>query len=670
MIVEGAKPNVEFIDWNEKFAVELKGELKEDIGRKTLGKFLMFNIGILVRFMTGFRLYADQRLLIKGWFAKNYSLTVMSRGGSKTWCFSHFCYLYCLFNPNKTIIMIAPNFRSSRKIVENIEKWALGKNGALLRQCIKPQTTGMLASKKPDVWSIEFRNGARIIALPMSADGESLRGYRASVLGIDEGLRIPQSIIDTVLKPFLVAIPEEETLRRQRIGEREDRLIASGKMKPEDKKKWGSDAKMIILSSASYAWEDLFTTYKNYLKKIYAADDATLKKMSDEDRKKMEQDQESKAEIVKGADIASTYLVQQFSYKAIPPERIDTSIREEIESGMYSQSTIEREYEAKFVQDSDGFFKAKTMEDCTLKGSGAPCPEMAGEKEAEYILGIDPNMSSSENNDHFAMCVLKIVPKKEGEDSKKVGLVVHQYANAGAKLEHHIAYLYYLLRAFNIVYVAVDTSQGDSSDFISIANGFPIFVNNKIKLEALDVDFGRETFDHLVEQIQRSYNRVEGRIVQKQGFHSVFQRAANEYLQACFNRRMILFPAKITENEAALDRARAFRPNIVDTHPDFITKIDSGEYGDHEEFIERQDVLVDLVKKECALIQINTSSLGNVSYDLPQHIKRQNKSRSRPRKDNWAALFLANWALKLYLESQDRPFEQYGTFYAGWAGDH
>lgn len=670
MIVEGAKPLEPLVDYNLKFERELKGELKEDVARRTLGKFLMFNLGILVRFLTGFRLYPDQRLLIKGWLTKNYSLTVMSRGGSKTWTYSHFCYIYCLLNPGKTVVMIAPNFRSSRKIVENIEKWALSKRGTLLRQCIKPQTTGMLASKKPDVWSIEFKNGSRIISLPLGSDGESLRGYRASVLGIDEGLRIPQSIIDTVLKPFLVAIPEEETLRRQQIAERENMLIRAGKMKPEDRKKWGSEAKMIILSSASYAWEDLFNTYKSYLKKIYAADDEMLKKMSEEDRKKIAEDDEARAELVEGADIASTYLVQQFSYKAIPPERIDASIREEIESGMYSQSTIEREYEARFVQDSDGYFKAKTMEECTLKGPTAPCPELMGDKSAEYILGIDPNMSASENNDHFAMCVIKIVTQqREGEQPRKVGLVVHQYANAGAKLEHHIAYLYYVLRAFNIVYIACDTSQGDNSDFINIANESELFKRNKLTLSAMEVDFGKESFDHLVEEIQRSYSKAEGRIVHKQYFHSAFQRAGNEYLQASFNRKTILFPARITENETALDRARSIRPDIVNTHPDFISKMETkdgtvGEYGNQEDFIERQDTLIDLVKKECALIQINVSSLGNVSFDLPQHIKRQNKSRSRPRKDSYSALFLGNWALKLYLEAQERPREEYADYFA------
>lgn len=670
MVVEGRKSTTPRKDWNAEFS-GLRGELPDDVAKKTLGKFLMYNIGILVQFMTGWILYPDQRIMIKGWLMKNHTLTVASRGLGKSWVFSHFCYIYCLFNPGKTIVMIAPTFRSSRKIVENIEKWALSKRGILLRQCIKRQTTGMLASKKPDVWSIIFKNGAQIIALPLG-DAEKLRGYRASVLGIDEGLLIPKVIIDTVLKPFIVAVPDEELRRRMLIRAAEDRLIAAGKMKPENKARFASQSKMIVLSSASYSWQDLFILYKDYLKKIYAEDDEMMAKLDEIEKKKLAEDKEAKAEVDKGADVPSSYLVHQFSYKLVPRERLDSSAREEIESGMYSETTVLREYEAQFVQDSDGFFRAKAMEECTLSGGAGCYPEYSGEKGAEYILAIDPNMSGSEVNDHFAMCLIKIVTqKREGQEDRKIGLVVHQYANAGVKLEHHIAYLYYLWTHFNIVYIACDTSQGDNSDFINICNESELFKKNKLSLNPLDVQFGKETFDHLVGEIQRSYNKVENRIVQKQFFHSAFQRAGNEYLQACFNRRTILFPAKIVDNPGQMEKARLYRPEIVNTHPMFQSRMTSDdgkvtEYGDHEDFIEHQDIMTDLVKKECALIQMNASTLGNVSYDLPQHIKRNNQNRSRMRKDSWAALFLGNWALKLYLEAQQRPVAE-AEFYAGWA---
>ena len=78
--------------------------------------------------------------------------------------------------------------------------------------------------------------------------------------------------------------------------------------------------------------------------------------------------------------------------------------------------------------------------------------------------------------------------------------------------------------------------------------------------------------------------------------------------------------------------------------------------------IQNQDLLISLVKKECALIEPSVSKLGSVSYDLPSIAKR-NKNPNRARKDSYSALFLANWCLKLYNEASSikdvdqEPFE-------------
>jgi hypothetical protein len=74
-------------------------------------------------------------------------------------------------------------------------------------------------------------------------------------------------------------------------------------------------------------------------------------------------------------------------------------------------------------------------------------------------------------------------------------------------------------------------------------------------------------------------------------------------------------------------------------------------------FLEEQDRLLDQVKKECALIEPRLSALGTMTFDLPTSLKRS-RSPNRPRKDNYSALFLCNFALKLYLESQSVEVEE------------
>lgn len=648
MIVEGYKGNdKDIIDYNLKFKTELKGELSDEVARKTLGKFLMHNLGFTVRILTGFILEPYQRIMIKGWLAKNFTLTVAGRGFSKSFVASHFAYLYCLLNPGKHIIVVSATFRSSRKIVENIDDWSKRKasdghpGGTLLRQTFEGEMT-----KKPDLYRIKFKNGASITALPLG-DPNRLRGFRANVVILDEGLLIPQPTIDNVLKPFLFTPSPDEITRKQRIREREDRMIKAGKMKEEERMKFKSNAKMIILSSASYSWESLFELYKNYLKIIYKQDDVMAAKVADEN---------IVAEVIE--ESPATYLVHQISWKVARADLVEASVREEIESGMYSESTIKREYEAQFVQDSDGYFRAAKMEDCTIKDGDSPCIEIVGDKTSEYILGIDQNVSDSETADHFAMCLLKIVDKKSSDGTiKKVGMVVHQYAEVAVGLREHIEYLYYLLSRFNIVYLTYDASQGKSLGFINICNESELFKEKKIELKHINADFGREDYEEIIKSVQQGYNRGSGTIVQPQAFHSNFQRAANEHLQACFDRQNIFFAGKALANPGVMTnlRERDVGP-ILRNHSSFTEAL--GTQGDKEEFIIQQDNLINLVKKECALIEVKASALGNITYDIPSHLKRASKTRWRVRRDSYSALLLANWALKIYLESQTRPREE------------
>lgn len=647
--INGPTPTEPIIDWNAKFLTELKGELSEEVARRTLGKFIMHNVGFAVRILTGFKLTSYQRLIIKGWLSKNYSMTIAGRGFSKSFLWSHFCYLYCLMNPGRRIVMVAPTFRSCRKILENIDEWSRRRSrpgdpgGALLRQTFLKDMT-----KKQDVYMIEFSNGSSIVGLPMG-DPDRLRSYRCTVLGVDEGLMVPQTVIDNVLKPFLFTPPPEEIMRRQRVREKEDELIKAGTMKEEDRTEFDSLSKMVILSSASYAWQDLFELFKKYLKIIRSQDPQTMAEMGDD-----------KVEAEKLDGKSATYLVHQLPYQLADPDFVDKAAKDEIESGMYSESTVKREFEAQFVQDSDGYFRAAKMVLCTVPDGEEPCVEIVGDSRSKYVLAIDQNVSDAETADHFAMCVIKIVDKKNADGNiEQIGLVVHQYAEVAVPLKEHIAYLYYLLTYFNIVYIGYDASQGKNLGFISICNESELFRDKKVLLKHITADFGKDNYDEIVKQVQKGYNKENRTIVQPQAFHSEFQRAANMHLQACFDAKNILFASKARANGSvftgmmAQDVGPIIRQHSSFRNPD---AIDGPALKD--EFIIQQDTLIDLVKKECALIEIKNTSLGNISYDIPQHMKRGNKKRNRIRKDSYSALVLGTWCLRIYLDMSKLPVEE------------
>jgi len=550
--------------------------------------------------------------------------------------FSHFCYLYCLLNPGHHILICAATFRSSRQIVERIDEWANPKTkGALLRQTFERDMI-----KRQDLIKIVFKNGSSITAVPLG-DPDNLRGFRCNLLGIDEGLLISHHTINMVLKPFLAG--GADPTKKQLLRRREARLIEAGKMQEKDKTVFKADSKMIVLSSASYKWEELYSMYKQYR--------AIIEKSDIEGAAKAEETDAG----------AATYLVHQLSYKVGNPDLMDAGILQEIREKRIPESVIKREYEAQFIDESGGFFSAKEIHECSVAPGQLPCIEVTGEKGAEYILAIDPSMSSDPAGDHFAMCVMKVVAR--ARDGRKVGMVVHQYACAGVGLKHHMAYLMFILTHFNIVYLICDTSHGDQGDFISACNESEVFKQAKLELNAIDADFAGADFETIVGQVAKSYNRDSSvkRIVQKQYFSTSIIKAGNDYLRACLNERAIIFASHAASVGKTAELAGYDIGSIHQTHPAFHDEDVEG-MGNAYEFVNHQDVLMEQTKKECALIEVSSTALGHISFDLPSHMTKNRKNVQRNRRDSYSALWLANWALKIYLASQELPSPEVDEF--------
>ena len=600
----------DIIDINKELSL-ITGELTDEDARLWLGKFLMHNLQFTVEILFGVKLHPRQAILLKAWTASNYNLAAWGRGAGKSTLVGLWAVIDAISNPNKHTLIVSQNFRSSRRILENLEKIANSKEGNLFKQCIKGEL-----SRRNDIFKYTFNNGSSITAVPLSG-GEGLRGLRCSTLIIDEALLISLNIIETILKPFLVsggAIKEKLKMR-----ELEDKLIKKGFMKEEDREIFGSTSKMILLSSASYQWEDFYKIYQQYLERI-------------------EKDGEQEIKV-------ASYSVTQIGYKAVPEDLLDKGILKDIESGNVSQSIVDREYNAIFVSDSSGYYSAKKMAQCTVTDGQYPIIEIVGEKGEEYVLGIDLSWSSGEDSDNFAMSLMKIIKR---QDEKKIGMLVHSYSVAGGNLKDHISYLHYLLTNFNVVYIGVDASQGDN-EFTTSANESKLFKDSGLELRDIVAEFNKADMSELSSQVAKSYNIQARRIVHKQHFSSDWQRAANEYLQACIDYKGVMFAGKAAATDA-IERLTSHKLTILHTHPEF--KDESMHY-----FVELQDGLIDLTKRECSLIEVRGSPTGGQQFGLPASMARS-KSKSRARKDNYSSFLLANWCTKIYLEAMSKPREE------------
>ncbi len=618
---------------NAKFR-KLEGDLEEQEARATLAEFLYHNLKLTTYILTGMRLAPYQVIMIKSWFLRNFSLNVWGRGCSKSTLAGIFAVLYCIFNPEAHVLIVSSNFRSSRRILEGIEKLSKHPKGRLLRQIFDGDM-----SRRNDVFSWKLTNQSSITCVPLS-NGDGLRGLRANVLIVDEALLVSKQIITTILMPFLVASSGIGDKLRYR--EIEDIKVAKGLMEEKDRKIFSSTAKLILLSSASFKFEYLYEVYEDYLKKIQG----TL------NEEELERQKRRQAE---NQEIPGSYVVTQLSYRVVPTDLLDQAILKEATGGTTSEQTILREYEAQFVDGSEGYFSPKKMELCTIPDGMEPTTETFGEAGEEYILAIDPSNSSSESGDHFAMSVVKIIPEENGTYK---GLLVHSYAMAGADFKDNALYYMYILKSFNIVYIICDTTQGDSFDFINAANESQLFKENRMEYLPIDAEFGKEDQNKVLEQIQKSYNREGKRIVQKQSFNSNFLRSANEYLQYAIDYRKILFASRAS---AMKDKAKSMSSEklaqLLSSHKEF-----KGEKEGNSiyEFVEYQDDLIKLTKKECALVEVKSSAMGLQSFDLPQSMKRST-SPTRSRKDNYSSLMMANWALRLYCDSKKVKRERWGN---------
>ena len=587
---------------NEEF-FDLKGELPDRQAKITLAKFMRSNLGFTTELLSGIKLALYQEITLKAFFNRNFSMCVWGRGCGKSFIAAVYCFLQCIFEPKTKILIAGPTFRTARFIFNNLEKIVESKEAQMLAHAFGAK------SKRNDQFEWKINEGT-ITAIPLS--GEKIRGFRANILVLDEFLLLPEETIKTVLMPFLVA--PQDMAERIKIREMEDDLIKSGKMQEKDRIKFQNNSKMIALSSASFSFENLFKTYKDWMNNIYSDD-----------------------------ILNSNYFISQMAFDSIPTDMIDSTVIEEARAGGSSNSSFLREYCAQFTDGSDSYFSAKKMYQCTVPDGERPTTLIKGKADKKYILAIDPSFSNSPSSDFFAMAIVEL-DEENGES-----ILVHNYAVAGGDLKDHIKYLFYVMTNFNIEMIIIDNA---GYQFLDGANESELFIKEGINLKFFDFDSDAEEQDYkvMLTKARREYNKENHKMCFKQVFTSDFIRKANEHLQACIDHKQIWFASRTSAHGDAYGSATSQK-----IRTDLVKESDVGT------FIETQDDLIYQTKKQCALVEVKTTPRGTQTFDLPQHLKRST-AVSRARKDNYTALMLANWGVRCYHDMMETKLEAYSTF--------
>jgi hypothetical protein len=72
--------------------------------------------------------------------------------------------------------------------------------------------------------------------------------------------------------------------------------------------------------------------------------------------------------------------------------------------------------------------------------------------------------------------------------------------------------------------------------------------------------------------------------------------------------------------------------------------------------------MMDLIKVQCAMVQITTSAQGTQSFDLPPNLRKQSGA-DKARKDSYSALVLGNWMMNVVFDMEsDDISDQQSTF--------
>ncbi len=300
-----------------------------------------------------------QRLVFRDMWFKNYVITVAGRGFGKTFTLGTLATLSCMLYPGYRVGLIAPVFRQSKMIFAEVEK--LYDQSPILREATAKKPTRGSDTAYLKFKSVAGKTPSFIEALPLG-DGNKIRGSRFYLILVDELAQVPDQTLDMVVRPMgATSLAPMERVRRL---EEQTRLIKAGLATAEDFAEEKVN-KMVMTSSGYYKFNHMW------------------RRMRDHWRMMAEAEAEGKE---------SEYSVWQVPYWDLPEGFLD---KKNIAEAKRIMSTHEysMEYEAAMVSDSEGFFKASLLEDCTLASDFTILYK--GDPNKNYIIGIDPNQGGS-----------------------------------------------------------------------------------------------------------------------------------------------------------------------------------------------------------------------------------------------------------------------------------
>lgn len=444
---------------------------------KALIKFYLENPCIAAYDLLGVDLAPIQRVVFEDMWFKDYVIVVAGRGYGKSYLLGLLATLSSMLKPGYRTGLMSPSFRQSKMIFAEVEK--LYAQSSIFREaCEKPPTRGT------DSCYVRFKSVAGIApsfieAVPLGNDGGKIRGSRFYLIVVDELAQVPDSILDLVIRPFgATSLAPMERVRRI---EQQEKLIKLGLASQEDFEKETVN-KMIMTSSGYYKFNHMWRRMKDHWRQM---------------------------EEAKNNNQESPYSVWQIPYWDLPSGFLDMNNINEAKRVM-SSSEFRMEYEAAMISDSEGFFKASLLEQCTL--SSGFFIESRGDKNGQYVMGVDPNQGGSAS--------AGIVIVRTGTVNKVVNVLELKKQTTQETTET----IQELCNNYNIIRIFMDSGGGGKSI--------------RDLLEA-----GHNNYDNIIDRTNDEHKHLPGRhILEMVNFNPSWISDANFTTKAMLENRTLLFP--------------------------------------------------------------------------------------------------------------------------------
>ena len=157
--------------------------------------FYRNNIHRFIQHYMGISLYPYQRTWVYLISQSTMFLGLASRASAKSWLIGVYITARCILYPG-TIVSLSSSTKSQAGLIVSEKIQSLYNEYPNVAREISNITTNM------NKWEVTFHNGSKINVV---ISGESGRGHRSNVCILEERRLIPSVIIDSIIRPFLVA---------------------------------------------------------------------------------------------------------------------------------------------------------------------------------------------------------------------------------------------------------------------------------------------------------------------------------------------------------------------------------------------------------------------------------------------------------------------------------